>query len=183
MPKFIDLTGHKYNFWTVMHKGEKTKDRSFFWICKCDCGTVSDVRSNHLRNGASKCCGCKGNERLIQRSIGNKHGLKHGLADHPLRGIWKAMISRCYNDKNKYYKNYGGRGIRVCDEWKNDLVAFYNWSISNGWVKRLSIDRKDNNNHYTPNNCQWITISENSRKNCILGKEVRRGRKKNTPPT
>ena len=89
------------------------------------------------------------------------------------------MIHRCYNENNPFYKNYGGRGITVCDEWKKSLQSFYDWAINNGWIKGLSIDRKDNNNNYCPENCHWITVSENSRKNCILGKEVGKGRKKN----
>ncbi len=182
MSKLIDITGNRYNSWIVLERGKTSPRRQTYWICRCDCGTIREVSGGHLKNGASACCGCKGDEKTRLRSMGNKFTYRHGLVNHPLRGIWKAMISRCYNENNKYYKNYGGRGIKVCDEWKNDLISFYNWAVAAGWVKRLSIDRKDNNGHYTPENCQWITISENSRKNCILGKEVGSGRKKISPP-
>jgi hypothetical protein len=98
------------------------------------------------------------------RLKGNKLKFKHGFANHPLRSIRKSMIHRCYNENNPFYKNYGERGIKVCDEWKDSLESFMDWAISNGWVKGLSIDRIDNDGDYEPNNCHWITVSENSRK-------------------
>ena len=83
--------------------------------------------------------------------------VKHGLTSHPLRMVWKNMISRCYLPTNTSYVRYGGRGIAVCDEWRNDLVTFYEWAIENGWVKGLQIDRKDNDGDYCPKNCRFVT--------------------------
>lgn len=176
---FKDMKNFKFGRLLVLNLGERTRDRQATWICKCDCGTVKQVRGAELRKGKTQSCGCLNKEINSKRSLGNKYSEIHGLSYHPLRFIRKSMIHRCYNLNNPYYKNYGGRGIIVCEEWLNSLQYFYDWATTNGWVKGLSIDRKDNNSNYCPENCHWITISENSRKNCILGKEVGKGRKKN----
>lgn len=83
---------------------------------------------------------------------------RHGFAGkHPLYNTWRNIKSRCLYKKNRYYKNYGGRGIKICDEWKNKFMVFYNWSINNGWEESLSIDRIDNNSGYYPYNCRFTT--------------------------
>jgi hypothetical protein len=88
---------------------------------------------------------------------------KHGLANHPLYNTWKHIKSRCYNQNNPDYKDYGARGIAVCDEWKNDFVEFLYWSLKHGWEKGLTIERFDNNKGYSPDNCKWIPMKEQSK--------------------
>lgn len=95
---------------------------------------------------------------------GHMGAYKHGLTEHPLRNVWSGMKQRCYNTKNPSYRAYGARGITVCDEWKNDFVAFVNWCESHGYKKGLSLDRIDNTKGYSPDNCRFITVSENSKK-------------------
>lgn len=175
---FKDMKDLRFDRLFVIERGDTTRDNQVRWVCKCDCGTIKQIRGPELRKGKTRSCGCLNKEINSKRSIGNKFGSIHNLSYHPLRYIRKSMIHRCYNENNPYFKNYGGRGITVCEEWKNSLPIFYEWAINNGWVKGLSIDRQDNNKCYNPENCQWITVSENSRKNCILGKEVGKGRKK-----
>lgn len=91
--------------------------------------------------------------------------MKHGYATrknrHPLYTIWGAMIGRCYNENNNAYKNYGGRGIIVCNEWKNDPVSFIKWAENNNWNNRLLLDRRNNNGFYTPKNCRFVSASIN----------------------
>lgn len=164
---FNDLTGKKINRWTVLSRAPNSKNRDTQWLCKCDCGTEKVVRAGHLTKGRSISCGCYCMEVNALRLKGNQLGLIHGFTNHPLRSIRKAMIHRCYHENNKFYKNYGARGIKVCDEWKDSLFLFMDWALSSGWVKGLSIDRINNDGNYEPNNCHWITVSENSRKNAI----------------
>ncbi len=168
--KFIDMTGWVFDRLTVIERVFK-KPKHTHWLCKCTCGNESIVDARHLRGKKISSCGCLNLEINSKRMIENNIGIKtHGLTDHPLRAIRKAMLHRCYNESNRFYKNYGGRGITVCEEWKNSLESFYEWAMSSGWEKGLSIDRKDNEGNYNPENCEWITISKNSSKNCILGK-------------
>lgn len=163
MTELMDLTGKRFDRWLVLGRSMR-KSRAVFWNCRCDCGTEREVAGNHIRNGHTKSCGCLCLEINAKRLKGNQLGKIHGLHDHPLRAIRKAMIRRCGNPNDRFFKNYGGRGIIVCDEWKESLVAFYEWAIDNGWFKGLSIDRINNDGKYEPKNCRWITVSENSRR-------------------
>lgn len=98
-------------------------------------------------------------------SIKGKQGfqIKHGLTDHPLYNTWKNIKTRCYNSKCSDYKDYGLRGITVCDEWKNNFVEFFYWALKNGWEKGLTIERLNNDKGYSPDNCKWISMKEQSK--------------------
>lgn len=93
----------------------------------------------------------------------NKAPEKHGLCKHPLNIIWCGMKERCNNPNSENYKWYGGRGIRVCEEWNNNFYSFYTWAINNGWEKGLELDRQDNMKDYCPENCKWVTHKQQCR--------------------
>lgn len=90
----------------------------------------------------------------------NNPNFKHGKCGTRIYIIWKHMKQRCYNSKDKGFKNYGGRGITICEQWKNDFINFYNWAIKNGYKDNLTIDRINVNGNYEPNNCRWATKKE-----------------------
>lgn len=150
------LEKEKYNRLTPIKIAYK-KDRASYWLCQCDCGNTTIVREASIKNGHTKSCGCIRVERMKLENPKYNHGLRY----HRLNSIWRGMKTRCYNQKSLEYSNYGGRGIKVCDEWKNDFKAFYDWAMNNGYKDDLTIDRINNNGNYDPNNCQWLTKSEN----------------------
>lgn len=103
-------------------------------------------------------------------SVKGKQGFQrtHGLTKHPLHNTWKRMKNRCFNPNNKDYKDYGAKGIIVCDEWATDFVAFYEWAMSHGWKQGLTIERKDFKGNYSPKNCEWIPMQEQSKNRCSV---------------
>lgn len=123
----------------------------------CVCGVVKDYLFELLIRGETRSCGC------LRKDVTRKGSLTHGLSKHPLHDVWKAMKQRCYNSKNSHYEDYGGRGISICDEWRYDFKAFYDWALANGYEEGLSIDRIKNNGNYYPANCRFSTIAEQSR--------------------
>ena len=167
MGKVIDLTGKRFGKLTVIEKHSQDKWGGWNWLCRCDCGNETVVSGGHLRGMKTKSCGCSRKE---------SKNFSHKMTGSRIYSIWQAMKSRCYYDKNKRFKYYGGRGIKVCDEWKNSFISFYEWSMKNGYDEnaergQCTIDRIDVNGNYEPNNCRWATIKQqanNTRRNHFI---------------
>lgn len=150
--------GNKYGMLTVVSVYEGCKEGVHDkFLCKCECGNEAVVQAGHLLSSHTKSCGC------IQKKVASERLKTHGKAHTKIYEIWSALKSRCNNPNNKRYNKYGGRGIKVCDEWNKSFEAFYNWSINNGYSDTLSIDRIDVNGNYEPSNCRWTTNKEQCR--------------------
>jgi len=171
MGKFVDLTGIKFNRLTVRQYYGQSKHKCALWLCDCDCGKTTIVRTADLKNGHTKSCGCLFIETSISKlpddvSGVNNPNYKHGGCYERLYNVWCGIKDRCNNPNKENYGRYGAMGITICPEWENDYPAFREWALTNGYVeelsgKEMSIDRIDSNQGYSPDNCQWVTLSEN----------------------
>lgn len=150
----------QYGELTVLRLVDGGNSEQRTWLCKCNCGRDTVARERYLRDGHKRSCGC-----LLSKSH-----IRHGETKTRLHKIWDSMLARCEYNKHVHYNNYGGRGIYVCDEWKQ-YESFRDWARANGYNDTLTIDRKNVNGNYEPDNCEWKTMKEqqnNKRTNKII---------------
>ena len=157
MRKYSDITGQRYGYLTVVEFSHILSGHAY-WKCLCDCGNSTIVRGSHLKSNHTFSCGCK---------RGNP---THAESKTRLYNIWNNMRERCSNAKNPQYKDYGARGISVCDDWCN-FELFRAWALSSGYSESLTIDRIENDKGYYPENCRWATSiqqANNTRKTRLI---------------
>jgi hypothetical protein len=135
--------GMMFGYYKILEETDRKNSNRMFKV-QCICGNKRIVVLDNLLRGKAKSCGCKRE--------------KHGLSRHPLYSTWDHLRQRCMNPHNEKYPLYGGRGIKVCNEWMTDFKSFYSWAISHGYKRGLSIDRENNDGDYTPDNCRFTTV-------------------------
>lgn len=164
MPLKVEMTGKRFNRFLVLKEGGRANDGKVMWVCQCDCGTIKEVSGSELRGGGTRSCGCLASEFTVSR---NK---THGLSSMPEYGVWKGIKKRCFNVKELHYKEYGERGITMCDRWKNSFENFIS-DMGQRPGDEYTIDRIDFNGNYEPGNCRWVTMKvqgNNKRNNRII---------------
>lgn len=159
MSKKYKLENQRFGRLLVLYENGRNEKGQVLWHCKCDCGNEKDVITSVLVGERVKSCGCLGEEN--KQHLGNisrKYG--EAMKGTRLYSIWTSMKNRCNNPNNSKYKNYGGRGIKVCEEWVHEFAKFRAWALENDYSDVLTLDRINVNGNYEPSNCRWATIKE-----------------------
>lgn len=164
----------KYYRWTVLSHDAPRKNGARQVVVQCECGTEKIKKLSEIRNGYSKSCGCLMEE--VNRKACIKRNSKHNKSGTRLHNIWKLMRQRCNNKNASGYRNYGGKGVKVCSDW-DKYLSFEGWALATGYTEEMTLERKNSNGDYEPSNCEWITKSQNiARRNVGLtgsGKTLR----------
>lgn len=155
MSKTVDLTGKRFGRLAVIEQADSQNGHKR-WLCRCDCGKKIVVKGIHLKSGHTQSCGCAKIEMHTKRLT------KHGQSSSSIYAVWIAMKERCHNKNNERYKDYGARGIYVCEKWRTSFGAFYDdvSKLPHFGEKGYTLDRKDNDKGYSPDNCRWATYKE-----------------------
>lgn len=163
MGKLLNLSGKKFGRWTVIDRDTSKKHKKSMWNCVCECGEKRVVQGYNLSSGSSRSCGC------LSSDTAKHNNSTHGLSNTKEYATWERMIQRCENESHRDYNDWGGRGIRVCSQWRLSFETFLE-DMGHRPSDSHSIDRIDNDGNYEPSNCRWATKSQQIRNRRVFKK-------------
>lgn len=160
-----NLKEKRFGRLVVLEQAEGKKNGCLLWKCKCDCGNEVVVPSGKLTSGRKRSCGCLQTETASKIASSGNNRRTHGMKRTKIYSIWNTMKFRCFNENAPNFNNYGGRGITVCDEWKDDFQSFYDYvsKLPHFGEDGYSLDRINNDGNYEPGNVKWSTRTEQNR--------------------
>lgn len=179
-----ELTGQRFGRLTVTALAFQYSENGRYWHCRCTCGKRVVQKECDLLGGRVHSCGCLRGKKKAKRKKWTKAYAIHGNTTHGdrrvdgeecrLYRIWSNMKARCNRKTHPAYKRYGGRGIKVCELWQESYIIFREWAYKSGYTEEMTIDRIDNDGDYEPENCQWLSKAEHSRKSNKTRKDYRK---------
>ena len=160
-----DLTLKRFGRLVAISKAEGRKNGCILWNCVCDCGNKVIVPTGKLTSERKRSCGCLAKETASIIAKTGNHRRKHGMKRTRLYSVWNTMKYRCFNNNSPQFKDWGGRGITVCEEWKDDFQTFYDYvsQLPHFREEGYSLDRINNDGNYEPGNVKWSTRTEQNR--------------------
>lgn len=177
--RLVDIAGMRFGRLIAVKRSGTDMYGKILWLFDCDCGNKCIALGNSVKGGYKKSCGCMQKEsssttgkKNVQAAISAR--TIHGMSNSRVYKILFGMIRRCNNPKRKDYRFYGGKGVTVCDEWLNNPNKFIEWAMTHGYADNLTIERKDSDKGYYPENCEWIPQYEQARRAVL----VREGNRK-----
>ena len=172
-----NIAGKRFGKLVALYPTNERNAGNIVWLCQCDCGKFFKTTCTSLITGRTLSCGCMRKQKASENAKAGNNRRTHGMSKSKIYYVWMQMKNRCHNPESAAFKNYGGRGITVCEEWKNSFQAFYDYvsQLPHFNEEGYSLDRINNDGNYEPNNVRWATRAEQNNNKRNTGRKMKNG--------